>query len=223
VPCFVRQQKSSPRRLRPPSRFRGDNHLFLDISSVSSLSSQRSLQRARTVQVKIIPVSINRRQPALLAQLFRQEPREPARALARSTIYCPLHRRIGHHRLGLSVGVAPRVNEIELWMVGVTRGVRNDRSQGSQGVSPRLASECRDPARCDSKIRHSTALSSQCSLQRFTPRLVATRYALGKPVMTSTDSSFGKTWSVQEVQHLSTAHFLLPPPRATSSRYGRGL
>jgi hypothetical protein len=46
-----------------------------------------------------------------LEQLFRKEPRKPVRTLARSSIYCPLHRRIGHHRLGL--GVAPRGNEIE--------------------------------------------------------------------------------------------------------------
>jgi hypothetical protein len=73
---------------------------LLASSSAGSISSPRSLQRAKAVQVKIIPVSSNRRQPALLAQLFRQEPREPARALARSTIYCPLHRHIGHHKLG---------------------------------------------------------------------------------------------------------------------------
>ncbi len=65
--------------------------------------------------------------------------------MARSTIYCPLHRRIGHHRLGL--GVDPRGNEIEHWMVGVARSARNDSAQGAQGVSPRLVSECRGPAR----------------------------------------------------------------------------
>ena len=38
--------------------------------------------------------------------------------------------------------------------------------------SLRLQGEC-----SGSKIRHSTSLSSQCSFQRFAPRLVATRYA----------------------------------------------
>jgi hypothetical protein len=58
-----------------------------------------------------------------------KSPREPARALARSTICCPLHRRIGHHRLGLGVGAVPRGNEIERWMVGVARTAGNDSSQ----------------------------------------------------------------------------------------------
>ncbi len=58
------------------------NHLLLVNSFPGSFSSQRSLQHARAVQVKIIPVSNSRRQPPLLAQLFRQEPREPARTLS---------------------------------------------------------------------------------------------------------------------------------------------
>jgi hypothetical protein len=73
--------------------------------------------------------------------------RDVFNALARSTIHCPLHRRIGNHRLGHGVGAAPRGNEIERWMVGVSRSSRNDSAQGAQGVSSRLASECRDPAR----------------------------------------------------------------------------
>ncbi len=84
-------QESSSRRLRPPSAFLRSIHLLLASSSAGSLSSTRSLQRARAVQAKVFPVSSSCRQPALLAQLFHQEPREPARALARSTIYCPLH------------------------------------------------------------------------------------------------------------------------------------
>jgi hypothetical protein len=149
-------QKSSSRRLRPPSPFRGRRHLLLASSSASSVLSQRSLQCARSVQVKIIPVSSSRRQPALLVQLFLQEPREPARSLTRSTIYCPLHRHIGHHRLGLGVGAAPRVNEIERWMVGVVRGAGNDSAQGAQDVSTRLVSECRGPAQS-----HGQALPGQ--------------------------------------------------------------
>jgi hypothetical protein len=56
-------------------------------------------------------------------------------------------RRIGHHRLGFGVGTAPRGNEIERWMVGVGRSAGNDSAQGAQGVTPRLVSECRSPAR----------------------------------------------------------------------------
>ena len=114
---FQGSQESSSRRLRPPSTFRGRNHLLLASSSTDSLSSQRSLQRERGVQVKIIPVSSNRRQPALLEKLFRHDPREPVR----STIYCPLHRHTGNHRLGLGVGTDPRDNEIERWMVVIAK------------------------------------------------------------------------------------------------------
>jgi hypothetical protein len=94
------RQESSARSFRPPSAFLRDSHLLLARSSSDSLSSPRSLQRERAVQAKVFPLSSSCRQPALLEQLLRQEPREPARTLARSTIYCPLHRRIGHHRLG---------------------------------------------------------------------------------------------------------------------------
>jgi hypothetical protein len=129
-------------------RFSGAaSHLLLGSGPADSLSSPRSLQRARAVQAKIFPLSSSCRQLALLAQLFRQEAREPARTLDRSTIYCPVHRRIGHHRLGLGVGAAPRGNEIERWMVGVARTAGNDSSQGAQGMSTRPASECRSPAR----------------------------------------------------------------------------
>jgi hypothetical protein len=94
-----RSQESSPCRLRPPSKFRGGSHVLLASSPLGSLSSQRSLQHARAVQAEIIPVSSSRRQPALLAQLLAQEPRELSRTLARSTIDCALRRRIEHHRL----------------------------------------------------------------------------------------------------------------------------
>ena len=137
-------------------RFSGAAISCLPAVPLAPFSSPRSLQRARAVQAKVFPLSSSCRQPALLAQLFRQEPREPARALARSTIYCPLHRRIGNHRLGFGVGTAPRGNEIERWMVGVARGARNDSAQGAQGVPPRLASERRSPARS-----HGQALSGQ--------------------------------------------------------------
>ncbi len=80
-------------------RFTGATISYLSTVSLTSLR-QRSLQIARTVQAEIVPVSISRQQPALLAQLRVQEPREPARAMTRSTIYCDLHRLIGHHRLG---------------------------------------------------------------------------------------------------------------------------
>jgi hypothetical protein len=79
--------------------------------------------------------------------------------------------------------------------------------------------------RSRSKICHSAQLSAQCSLQRLDPLLVAVRPALAEPAMASTTSSFGKTsssdiypfWPLQswfqEVQQLSAAHFLLPPPQ----------
>ncbi len=65
-----------------------------------------------------------------------------------------------------------------------------------------------------SKIRHSTSLSSQCSLQQFAPRLVATRYALGKPAMSSTASSFGKSSSVKGKRYSYLP--LLAPPAVVS-------
>ena len=145
--CFSRQPKSSPCRLRPPSSVHGGHHLMLAGCAADSLSSQRSLQLARAVQSEIVPVSISRRQPALLAQLRAQQPREPARSMVRSTIYRALHRRIGHHWMGLGVGTVPRGYEIKCRMVGVARSAGNDSAQGTQGVSPRLASECRGPAR----------------------------------------------------------------------------
>ncbi len=150
------RQESSSRRLRRPSVFLRGSHLLIASSSVGSLSSVRSLQHSRAVQAKVFPLSSSCRQPPLLTQLFRQEPREPARPLARSTIYCPLHRRIGHHRLGFGVGTAPRGNEIERWMVGVARSAGNDISQGVQDVPPRLESERRSPARS-----HGQPLSGQ--------------------------------------------------------------
>jgi hypothetical protein len=144
---FQGSQESSPCRLRPPSSVHGGSHLLLARSVSGSISSQRSLLHTRGVQTEIFPVSSSRRQPALLTQLRAQEPIEPARAMVRSTIYCVLHRRIGHHRLRLGVGAAPRGNEIECRMAGVVRSSGNENTQGSQGVSPRLASECRGLAR----------------------------------------------------------------------------
>jgi hypothetical protein len=95
----------------------------------------REVFNAQEQYVKIFPLPSSCRQPALLAQLFRQEPREPARALARSTIYCPLHRRIGHHRLGLGVGAAPRGDEIErsvmMMMWYLFKGFKEAKEKGS--------------------------------------------------------------------------------------------
>ena len=103
--AFRGSQESSPRRLRPPSSVHGGCHLMLAGSQeTGSLSSHRSLQHARAVQDEIVPASSNRRQLALLAQLRAQERTEPPRAIARSTFYLTLHRRIGHHWLGLGVG-----------------------------------------------------------------------------------------------------------------------
>jgi hypothetical protein len=80
------------------------------------------------------------------------------------------------------------------------------------------------------KIRNASSLSSQCSIQRLTPRLVAGVHGVDQPVFASLDSSFGKSSSVkrkryshqppywtlqpwfQGVQRLSTAHYILPPP-----------
>ena len=121
-------------------------HLLTVRSSIASLSPPRGVQLARAVQVVILPLANSCRQPPLLSQLLAQEPRESPRALVRPVIHGALHRRIGHHRLGLSVGASPRGNEIECRLVGVARSAGDDRSKGAQVLSPRIASECRSPA-----------------------------------------------------------------------------
>jgi hypothetical protein len=60
---------------------------------------------------------------------------------------------------------------------------------------------CLQAERGCSKICHTSALSSQFSLQRLAPRLVSTRHALAQPVMASTASSFGKASSVKNKRY----------------------
>jgi hypothetical protein len=65
---------------------------------------------------------------------------------------------------------------------------------------------CTDPFACRQNAVaprqcHTSALSSQCSLQRLAPRLVSTRHALAQPAMVSTDSSFGKASSVKSKRY----------------------
>jgi hypothetical protein len=98
-------------------------------------------------QDEIIPVSISRRQPALLAQLLAQKTRESSRTMTRPTIHCVLHRHIGHHRVGFRVGTVTRGHEIEYSLVGFGRSARNDNSTGGKDVSSRFASACRSPPR----------------------------------------------------------------------------
>jgi hypothetical protein len=88
-----------------------------------------------------------------------------------------------------------------------------------------LQAEC-----CGSKIRHSASLSSQSSLQRLAPRLVTTRYTVGKSAMASTAPSFGETSSgkgkrysylpalaVLVMVSRSATDFSLPLPSAASA------
>ncbi len=67
------------------------------------------------------------------------QPRPPLR-------FTPTHRSPGD-RVGLVVGAAPRDDKIECRLVGFTRSAGNDRLKGAQGVSSRLASECRSTTR----------------------------------------------------------------------------
>ncbi len=136
-------KKSVSGRLRPPSVFHRRSHLVFASSSVSSLSPPRGVQLPRAVLAAFLPLTRGSRQPSLLAQLLRQEPREPSRVLDRPVIHGVLHRRIGHHGLGLSAGAFSRGNEIECRLVGVARSVGDDSSKGAQGCSPRSASESR--------------------------------------------------------------------------------
>ncbi len=140
---FRGSQESTSGRLRPPSTLRRRIHLVLVSSSVSSLSPPRGVQLPRTVQSSLLPLTRGSRQPSLLAQLLRQEPREPSRGLARPAIHDTLHRHIGHHGLGLSDGASSRGNEIECRLVGVGRSVGDDTSKGTLGCSPRPVSESR--------------------------------------------------------------------------------
>jgi hypothetical protein len=74
---------------------------------------------------------------------------------------------------------------------------------GSQVCTDPFACKQSAVARCGSKILHTSALSSQLSLQRFAPRLVTARYTVAKSAMASTE----------EVQRLSAFHFRQPRPR----------
>jgi hypothetical protein len=136
-------QQSATGRLRPPSVLRRRSHLVLASSSVSSISPPRGVQLPRVVQAALLPLTRGSRQPSLLTQLLKQEPREPSRVLTRPAIYGDLHRHIGHHGLGLSAGAASRGNEIECRLVGFVRSVGDDISNGAQGCSPRPPSESR--------------------------------------------------------------------------------
>ena len=61
-----------------------------------------------------------------------------------------------------------------------------------------------------SKIRNSSSLSSQRSFRRFAPRLVAGVHVVTQPVLTSLDSSFGKSSSVKVKRYVNLP--LLSPP-----------
>ncbi len=91
--------------------------------------------------------------------------------------------------------------------------------------SLRLQAEC-----SGSTSRHSSSLSSQRCLQRIAPRLVTTRYTLGKSAMASTAPSSGKTSSVKGKRYSylplltasvmvsrSASAFSLPFPPAASA------
>ena len=108
--------------------------------SVSVLSLPRDIQLARRVQVQILPVVNRRRLTALLTQLLQQESRESSRTLVRPSFHCALHRRIGHHRMGLGVADVPRGHEIENRLVGFQRSVGDDRFKGVLGGSSRIES-----------------------------------------------------------------------------------
>ena len=124
--------------------------------SSGSFSPPRDHKRARAVQADILPVTGRCRETAFLAQPLAQEPRESSTTLTRPTIHCDLLRRIGHHRLGLGIGVSTRGHEIECRLVSFVRSAGNDRSKGGTGVQSRLAAKCRSPARS-----HGQALSGQ--------------------------------------------------------------
>ena len=139
-------QESAPGRLRPSVSLRGCRHFVSVSCAFGALSPPRDIQH-KAVQDQVIPVASNCRQPALLAQLLHQEPRESSRTLTRPSLHRALHRRIGHHGLGLGVPTSPRVHEIEFRLVGFARSLGDDRFKGAQGLSSRFASECRSITR----------------------------------------------------------------------------
>jgi hypothetical protein len=67
-----------------------------------------------------------------------------------------------------------------------------------------------------STIRNVSSLSSQCSVQRFAPRLVAGVHVVAQPVLTSLDSSFGKSSSVK-VKRYANLPLLTPPALVSRS------
>jgi hypothetical protein len=108
-----------------------------------SIALSRYIQRARAVQVQVLPVTSNCRQPVLLEQLLHQEPRESSSTLVRPSLHRALPRLIGQLGLGLGVATAPRGHEIECRLLGFARSFGDDRFKGAQGLSSRFASECR--------------------------------------------------------------------------------
>jgi hypothetical protein len=94
--AFRGVQESAPGRLRPPSALHRRSRLVLASSSVSSLSPPRGVQLPRAVQGAFLPLTRSSRQPSLLAQLLRQDPRKPSRAFFGQTShprrFTPTHR-----------------------------------------------------------------------------------------------------------------------------------
>ena len=75
------------------------------------------------------------------------KPRESSRTLVRPSLHCSLHRRIGHHGLGLGAVADPRDHEIECRLVGLARNAGDDLCKGAQVLSLQPASECRSTKR----------------------------------------------------------------------------
>ncbi len=196
-------QESSASSFRPPSAFLRGRHLLLASSSAGSLSSPRSLQRARAVQAKVFPLSSSCRQPALLAQLLRQEPREPARALARSTIYCPLYTDASGTTGWGSVLEPPleATRSSAGWWASQEVLDGNDSAQGAQGVPPRLASE-RTSKPCtvarSSSIRATRSFVERCAKCHPSAQHLCPRSRTSYPGSTKTRSS--STWSTFETK-----------------------
>ena len=83
--------------------FHGCNYFVSVHCSIIVLSPPRDIQHARVVQAQVLPVANSCRHPVLLTQLLHQTHRESSRTLTRPILHCALHRRIGHHGLGLGV------------------------------------------------------------------------------------------------------------------------
>jgi hypothetical protein len=132
-------------------RFKGAVISFLPtVRSFTVFSPQRGIQLPRSVQTERDPSCRNPSSTTCSSgatsrsraqRIFKNydQPRPPLR-------FTPTHRSPGD-RVGLVVGAAPRDDKIECRLVGFTRSAGNDRLKGTQGVSSRLASDCRSTTR----------------------------------------------------------------------------